>query len=103
MLRQLPSKIAGLEKRLQDVVEKTEAALNNVLPASQSAATSAAVDSQRISNNNDVDKAVKEAFSHHENRCSLVISGIEDSKSQAHDACFVKVCSLILVRKTLLL
>ncbi|KAL5490852.1 hypothetical protein EMCRGX_G016044 [Ephydatia muelleri] len=91
LLTELPSKIAGLEKRLQDVVEKTEAALNNVLPASQSAATSAAVDSQRISNNNDVDKAVKEAFSHHENRCSLVISGIEDSKSQAHDACFVKV------------
>lgn len=70
-------------------MKKTEAVLNDVLPASQSAATSAALTPQRTSNNSDVDKAVKEALSHHENRCSLVISGIEDSKSQAHDACFV--------------
>ena len=78
-----------LIKDFKTSLKKTEAVLNDVLPASQSAATSAALTPQRTSNNSDVDKAVKEALSHHENRCSLVISGIEDSKSQAHDACFV--------------
>ncbi|KAL5486853.1 hypothetical protein EMCRGX_G019388 [Ephydatia muelleri] len=40
-LRQLPAKVASLEKRLQDFVEKTESALTNVLSASHVAATSA--------------------------------------------------------------
>ena len=40
-LRQLPAKVASLEKQLQDFVEKTESALTNVLSASHVAATSA--------------------------------------------------------------
>ena len=88
-LRQLPAKVASLEKRLQDFVEKTESALTNVLSASHVAATSA-VQSQCTPVNKDVNKAVKEALSHQENRRSLVISGIKESISQDEDARFVK-------------
>ena len=88
-LRQLPAKVASLEKRLQDFVEKTESALTNVLSTSHVAATSA-VQSQCTPINKDVDKAVKEALSHQENRRSLVISGIKESISQDEDARFVK-------------
>ena len=56
-LCQHPAKVASLEKWLQDFVEKTEAALNNVLPASHVAAISA-VRSQCTSVNNNVDKGV---------------------------------------------
>ena len=69
--------------------EKTESALTNVLSASHVAATSA-VQSQCTPVNKDVDKAVKEALSHQENRRSLVISGIKESISQDEDARFVK-------------
>ncbi|KAL5496447.1 hypothetical protein EMCRGX_G012730 [Ephydatia muelleri] len=55
-LRQLPAKVASLEKRLQDFVEKTESALTNVLSASHVAATSA-VQSQCTPVNKDVDKS----------------------------------------------
>ena len=49
-----------------------------------------AVQSQCTPVNKDVDKAVKEALSHQENRRSLVISGIKESISQDEDARFVK-------------
>ena len=88
-LRQLPAKVATLEKRFQDFVDKTESVLSNVSSASHFAASSA-VRSQCSSVNNDVDKAVKEALSQQENRRCLVISGIEESNSLDHDASFVK-------------
>ena len=59
------------------------------MSASHVAATSA-VQSQCTSVNKDVDKAVKEALSHQENRRSLVISVIKESISQDEDARFVK-------------
>ena len=74
-LRYLPARVAVLEKKFDDLVTKMEVAVTKAEP---------------VRHVSQVDVAIKEAISAHDNRYHVVISGIQEADSPSHDVKYTK-------------
>ena len=80
-LKNLPLRVSNLEQKFVEFVAKTEAVIGESLPAQCGVVCNTGVD---------VDKAVKEAISAHDEKLCIILSGIKETGSAVADKALVK-------------
>ena len=80
-LKNLPLRVSNLEQKSVEFVAKTEAVIGGSLPAQCGAVCNTGVD---------VDKAVKEAISAHDEKLCNILSGVKETASAVTDKVLVK-------------
>ena len=80
-LKNLPLRVSNLEQKFVEFVAKTEAVIGGSLPAQCGAVCNTGVD---------VDKAVKEAISAHDEKLCIILSGVQETGSAVTDKALVK-------------